>query len=124
MTFDEMRAALDIIENGVPEEIFAGLNGGIILSPETKLHPQGISNGLVINGEYHNEPHGLGRYIVIYYGSLSRAYGALPAEKQTEKLKEVLYHELTHHLENMAGDKSLEVKDAVFLEDYKKKHRK
>jgi hypothetical protein len=42
-------------------------------------------------------------------------------ERQKLKIKEVLYHELTHHLEHMAGDKTLEKKDAADLNAYKQK---
>lgn len=125
MTYEQMREALDIIADGVPGEIYAKLNGGIILSPETKIHPQSVGSELFINGEYHNEPYGMGRYIVLYYGSLIRTCGHLPEEQMTAKVKEVLYHELIHHLENMAGDRSLEKSDEAFLSKYlKKKNQK
>ena len=122
LTYKQMQEALDVIADGVPPEIYAKLNGGIVLSPETKVHPQSVGDELVINGEYHHEPNGLGRYIVLYYGSMSRSYGRLPDTAQIKKLKEVLYHELTHHLENLAGDKSLELTDAKNLEKYRQKH--
>lgn len=124
MTYDQMRDALDAIADGVPGEIYTKLNGGIILSPETKIHPKSVGKELVINGEYHNE-YGMGRYIMLYYGSLMRSYGHLSDEQLMKKVKEVLYHELIHHLENMAGDKSLEKSDSEFLDNYlrKRKHK-
>lgn len=123
MTYDQMRAALDEIADSVPGEIYTNLNGGIILSPETKIHPKSVGNELVINGEYHNDPYGMGRYIVLYYGSLMRTYGHLSVEKLKKKVKEVLYHELIHHLENMAGDKSLEKRDSELLDRYLRKQK-
>jgi hypothetical protein len=123
MTYEEMRRYLDELYDGLPEAVLNSLNGGIILSPDTKIHPQSIGNDLVINGEYHYQPYGLGRYIVLYYGSLVRSCGHMPEDAQKQKIKEVLYHELTHHLENMAGDKTLEKKDAADLDAYKRKRR-
>jgi predicted Zn-dependent protease with MMP-like domain len=124
MTYEEMQKILSDISDKLPAEIYAGLNGGIILSPDTKLHPQSVSDELLINGEYHFDPYGLGRYIVLYYGSLRRSFGHLPKERQIERVKEVLKHELTHHLEHQAGDKTLEKKDAAELNQYKRKHEK
>jgi predicted Zn-dependent protease with MMP-like domain len=118
-----MKDALGAIADGVPEEIYHKLNGGIILSPETKIHPKSVGKELVINGEYHNEPYGMGRYIILYYGSLMRSYGHLSDEKLMKKVKEVLYHELIHHLESMAGDRSLERSDAEFLDNYLRKRK-
>lgn len=124
MTYEQMHRELDAIADDLPGEIYTELNGGIILSPDTKIHPQSAGKELLINGEYHNEPYGMGRYIVLYYGSLIKTFGHLPEKRLKEKIKEVLYHELTHHLESMAGDKSLEIKDSIFLEEYKGRHRK
>ena len=65
----------------------------------------------------------MGRYIILYYGSLMRSYGHLSDEKLMKKVKEVLYHELIHHLESMAGDRSLERSDAEFLDNYLRKRK-
>ena len=121
MTYEEMQRFLGEISDGLPEDIFKSLNGGIILAPESKTHPQSIGGDLVINGEYHYQPYGLGRYIVLYFGSLIRSFGRMPMERQKQKIKDVLYHELTHHLEHMAGDKTLVKKDAVDLNAYKQR---
>ena len=91
------------------------------MAPERKIHPNSSGIDLVIYGEYLFEPYGLGRYIVLYYGSLIRSFGRMPMERQKLKIKEVLYHELTHHLEHMAGDKTLEKKAAADLNAYKQK---
>ena len=93
----------------LPQEIMNGLNCGVILRPDT-LYDE---DGLIILGQYHVEPMGLGRYVTINYGSIVDAYGYMSKKAFKEKLKYVLHHELVHHLEALAGDKSLEVQDEI-----------
>ncbi|MCL2528396.1 MAG: hypothetical protein FWE42_08250 [Defluviitaleaceae bacterium] len=109
LSYEETQEALNQQIDALPPEIFKGLNGGVALRPDTLYD----TNGLLILGQYHVEPHGLGRYVTINYGSILTAHGHLDSDGFREKLKEVLYHELTHHLENLAGDRSLEVKDSL-----------
>ncbi|MCL2362945.1 MAG: hypothetical protein FWC73_14185 [Defluviitaleaceae bacterium] len=109
LTFEETQTALDEFIDELPPEIFNGLNCGVALIPDTTYD----HNGLLILGQYHVEPQGLGRYVTIHYGSISAAHGHLPPEEFREKIKYVLHHELTHHLESLAGDKSLEKQDAI-----------
>jgi len=108
LTFEETQEALDQLVAELPPEIFKGLNCGVALRHDTLYG----KNGLLILGQYHVEPRGLGRYVTINYGSLMVNYGHFPPEKFIEKLKYVLHHELTHHLEHQAGDRTLEIKDA------------
>lgn len=122
MTIEEMQEYLDELEKNLPLEILNELNGGIILVDDIKMHPQSISNDLFILGEYHHEARGLGRYVIIYYGSIMRVHGHLSREKQMEKVKAVLYHELFHHLESQAGERSLEVQDAIDIARYKDRY--
>jgi len=107
LTFEETEETLSQLIDALPPGIFKGLNCGVALLPDTVYG----ENGLLILGQYHVEPYGLGRYVTIHYGSLWAIYGYMDAQVFTEKLKEVLHHELTHHLEHLAGDKSLEIKD-------------
>lgn len=102
----------------LPQKIFDDLNGGVIVLPETKLHPESTHRDLYVLGEYHFEPCGLGRYISIYYGSFEHLCSNETQEEQCRRLKEVLYHELTHHLEHLAGDRSLELQDERDLVAY------
>ena len=107
LTFEEAEIALEELVNELPQEIFKGLNCGISLRHETLYD----HNGLLILGQYHVQPYGLGRFVTINYGSLIAAHGHRSPEQFREELKEVLHHELVHHLENLAGDRSLEKKD-------------
>ena len=106
-TYEQTQEALDQLINALPPGIFRNLNGGVAL----REAPVYDHNGLLILGHYHVEPRGLGRYITIHYGSLAIAYGHLSPDRFCEKLKDTLHHELTHHLEHLAGDRSLEIQD-------------
>ena len=117
ITMDEMGVLLDEISEELPEDFFKNLNGGILLLPERKLHKKSIGNSLYIMGEYHKDG-SLGRYIAIYYGSFVHVFGAMPHEQLREELRKTLKHEFRHHLESMAGDKSLQIKDAQDIEEY------
>lgn len=119
--FEEMANILDDLVDELPEELLDGLNGGILLLEEIKYHPESIDNTLVVAGGYQKSV--LGYTIVIYYGSMMELYGHLSHEDLREKLKGTLYHELTHHLETMAGDQSLVIEDYLQIEKYKQEVR-
>jgi len=118
-----MEAMLDEIAYEIPKEFYRELNGSIVLLPEVKPHPESQNGGsLFIMGEYHNDRKGyggLGRYIIIYYGSFMQLYGGSSEKRLREELKKVLIHEFTHHLESLAGERDLEIKDAIDLERYR-----
>jgi len=108
-TFEETQDLLDEMVNSLPPGIFEGLNGGIHLSPDVFVD----DDNYFVMGHYHFEPHGLGRYITVYYGSLMEFYGRGTRRRFIKELEGVLHHELTHHLENLAGDRSLEIQDEL-----------
>ena len=120
---------LDDIAKDMPGDFYKELNGGIFLSPDTKLHPENQGDtaepeNLYILGEYHNDRTGyggLGRYIAIYYGSFAALYGNVSQARQKKELRRVLIHEFTHHMESLAGEYELEIKDAVQIEKYKRR---
>ncbi len=86
----------------LPEEIFKDLNGGVNLLPQTKKS----DDGRFVLGLYHHD--GMGRYVEIFYGSFRALYGDIPPERFREHLTATLHHELTHHIEGLAGDRTLE----------------
>ncbi|MCL2383824.1 MAG: metallopeptidase family protein [Oscillospiraceae bacterium] len=49
----------------------------------------------------------MGRYISIFYGSFVQLYGHYSKEDLYEELKKTLIHEFTHHVESLAGDRTL-----------------
>ena len=67
------------------------------------------ADGLYTLGLYHNDA--MGRWIELFYGSMRAVHPDCDEDALRELLSETLRHELTHHLENMAGDRSLELWD-------------
>jgi hypothetical protein len=123
ITIDEAEVMLNEIAAELPPEFFRELNGGILLLPEQKLHSKHIQSDLFTLGEYHDE-RGLGKYIIIYYGSMLRVFGHLSPARFKEELKETLLHEFTHHLESLAGERGLEIKDEIEMEKYRRLRRR
>ncbi|QOX62642.1 metallopeptidase family protein [Anoxybacterium hadale] len=118
ITIEEMEQILEELAEELPAEFYRELNGGILLLPETKISPEAKKNDLYTMGQYRYNP-SMGRYIVIYYGSFEALYAALPTENLKQKLREVLRHEFTHHLEDLAGERDLEKEDEAELERYR-----
>lgn len=122
LTFEQARDILSDLADSIPEVICRELNGGIILQPDEKISSHSLGDDLYTMGEYNYDPRGLGRYITIYYGSLIRVYGTATEKKQAEVLRQVLHHELIHHIESLAGDRTLERQDDEDLMRYRQSH--
>ena len=114
MPIDEVNDLLDEMAEAFPEVFFRELNGGICLLEEEQPDP--AFPGTYIMGEYCTDPM-MGNYIDIYYGS----FAALAQEEDwsvedwEDELYTTLAHELTHHVEGLAGERGLEIKDAEEL---------
>jgi len=102
LSFKEAGRILDEEVDALPEEIFRELNGGVNLLRRKKLD----KDGLCILGLYHHNA--MGRYVELYYGSFCAVYGDADEERFRAELRKTLHHELTHHLEGLAGDRTLE----------------
>ena len=119
LTIDRVNDLLDDMADSFPAALFDGLNGGINLLEEAKPDPEFPEGEMYILGEYCHDL--LGRYIVLYYGS----FAALAEQEDwTEEdwegeLWETFAHEFTHHMEGLAGERGLEIKDESFLEEYR-----
>lgn len=121
-SIDKVHEILDEIAEGLPKEFFRELNKGIILLPEYKLHPESEERDrLYILGEYCRNI--TGRNITIYYGSFKEVCWSYTEEKLRKQLRDTLVHEFTHHLESLAGEKGLEIKDAEDIERYRGRRR-
>jgi len=116
ISIERMHELLEQIAESFPEQFYEELNGGISLLPETKHSPYARAGDLYILGEYHRDA--MGRYIYIYYGSFLRAHGHLPEAEFYEELRKTVAHEFTHHLEDLAGERDLEIQDAEELAEY------
>ena len=122
LTFAQVGEILDDIADSLPEEFYKELNGGIILLPGAVVHRESNPlEPLYVLGEYRREPFGLGRYIVIHYGSFVRAYGRYPLEAQAEELRRILLHEFTHHIQSLGGTRNLEIDDDLRLDRYRQR---
>jgi len=102
ISFEEAGLILDKAIEELPQGIFDELNGGVNLLPASKTG----EDGRYVMGLYHHDQ--MGRYIEIFYGSLTALYSELSDEKFSKKLISTMHHELTHHVESLAGDRSLE----------------
>ncbi|MDY0236243.1 MAG: metallopeptidase family protein [Gudongella sp.] len=114
---DRVNEILDEIAETLPADFFKELNEGVVLLPQRKNHPKSkASRPLYIMGEYHRSI--TGSHIRIYYGSFKRVFNGLSEEQIKEQLESTLIHEFTHHLETLAGEKGLVIKDEEELDRY------
>ncbi len=117
VSIDEMENMLDELAAELPAEFYKELNGGIILLPQAKPHPESRGGDLFVMGEYYSKGN-LGRYIAIYYGSFTRVYWYLLKQQLMAQLRKTLRHEFRHHLESLAGERSLEIEDEQYIAQY------
>ena len=110
ITIDRAQVLLEQIAETLPAELYKDLNGGILLLPQEKISPYAVGDDLYILGEYQSGG-SMGRLIKIYYGSFEKLFGSLSEEEFKERLKKTLFHEFTHHLESLAGERDLEIED-------------
>jgi len=120
LTIDEFIDLANDAFSEIPEPVTERLNGGVIVQEYSKLHPESLpENPLYIMGEYVHDPLGLGRYILLYYGSFAAARQLENPERAFLEISAVIKHEFVHHLENLAGERDLEIEDEEDLEEYK-----
>ncbi|EGS31690.1 MAG: metallopeptidase family protein [Peptoniphilus sp. oral taxon 375] len=119
-TIEEVQELLDEAALRLPQGIFDGLTGGVVLSEEEVYHPDDLNHDLLIMGQYQVDS--FGARIMIYYGSLMKVYGNESRGFLYQEVEKLLHHELRHHIERLAGVNDLAEEDAVFLEGYRKGH--
>lgn len=120
-TIDEMQIILGELMDELPKPFFEKLQGGVIIVDQVKYHPEAQNKDLYILGEYQRGNYG--NMIRLYYGSFQRLYGNTSREFLKKRLRKTLRHEFRHHLENLAGERGLEIEDARFIRDYKLKNK-
>ncbi len=116
LSIDEVNEILDEVYEEFPPELFEDLNGGVLLLEDDVADPE-VGEDIYIMGEYCHDD--MGRYINLYYGSFVAVLGNAPRQVWVDELRETLRHELTHHVEGLAGERSLEYKDAAQLMQFK-----
>lgn len=102
LTYEQAGDVLDELVDELPGEIFKNLNGGVSFVEDAVRD----EDGRYTLGMYFHDK--MGRHIELYYGSFVELYGDMDDETFHRRLKSTLHHELTHHIENQAGDRSLE----------------
>lgn len=117
MTIDEMQQVLSQLADELPEGFFRELNGGIIIVPEIKYHPQAYGQNLFIMGEYVTDTF-MGRQIKIYYGSFEQVHHHTSPEVYRDALRATLRHEFRHHVEGLSRLMDLELEDKRQIERY------
>ena len=128
LTIEEYETMAGEITDELPEEFFDKLNGGIVVRPEAKLHPQSVPGApMYIMGEYTRNPM-MGRMVYLYYGSFIANYGRAPRSAQRDRLRGIITHELRHHMEWRSGTRELEIEDEkglrAYLERFVRKRKK
>lgn len=110
----------------LPPRLLEGLNGGVLIRREARRRPEDPP-GVYLLGEYVVEP-GVGRMIIIYYGSFRLTLAGEPWERVEKELRRTLRHELQHHLEHLAGLADLEREDeaqrSVWWEEWRRSDRR
>lgn len=113
LTVDQCYDILEHLVEELPQELLCGLNGGVLLLEDALPDPE-AGDDVFIMGEYCWDE--MGRYINIYHGSFAALLFDEPESVWEEELRITLRHELTHHVEGLAGERSLEYKDSAQLE--------
>lgn len=119
-SYEAFQEMLSEIMDEMPQDFYEGLSGGIVLQVEAKYHKiTQPGRPLLIMGEYQRSA--LGKQIKIYYGSFKKVYMNQLESVIAKRLREVVLHEFTHHLEGRAGLKTLEETDRERIGAYLKK---
>ncbi len=108
MKFKEFDDYIDyLVTNEIPPTLLESLNGGIRLSKA--LQQDDDEEDYYILGEYIED--NLGSYINLYYGSFMHFYGDKSNKRIKKEILSTIKHELTHHIESLAGDESLALEE-------------
>lgn len=116
LSIDEVYDILDEVYAEFPEALFQDLNGGVLLLEDEVADPE-AGEDVYVMGEYCCDE--MGRYINLYYGSFAALLADEPREVWVDELRGTLRHELTHHVEGLAGERSLDRKDEAQLAAYR-----
>ena len=82
LSIDEVNEILDDYYEQIPMELFAWLNGGVVLLEDALPDPE-AGEDVYVMGEYCCDE--MGRYIKIYYGSFAALLAEAPESRQVTK---------------------------------------
>lgn len=128
MTFSDFRQLLAEMVDEIPEEFMRELQAVLALEEE---HPEPDYQDVYRLGEYLDMgpeqflggSSGIGRHVVLYWGSFRRIAAGDPGFDWEEEMWETLTHELRHHVESLAGDASLIAQDELDARAFEKRRR-
>jgi len=112
----------EVLDNEIPDILLEGLNLGVIISPELEKNKE--ESRFIIMGVYVQNR--LGKQIILYYGSFLYFFKDKSEEVWKRKILSTIKHELTHHIEALAGQEDLANKEKyeTFLRQQKKLQKK
>lgn len=121
MELDDFTSCVsDILDKDIPSELLEGLNLGLIVRPELKAsvqEPDRITMGVYVRSV-------MGKQVILYYGSFLYFYKGKSDLYWRRKMLSTIKHELTHHIEALAGQEDLAKKEIYEAELRKKKASK
>ena len=122
LSFDQAGDLLDQMAEELPEAVFEGLNGGVSLLPDTVLDPE-LEDEVYILGEFCEDQ--MGRYIQLYYGSFAALAGEenWSHEDWERELRETLRQRSARLFEGLAGDSSLDRRDAEQMRQWRRRNK-
>ena len=112
LSIDEVNEILDDYYEQIPMELFAWLNGGVVLLEDALPDPE-AGEDVYVMGEYCCDE--MGRYIKIYYGSFAALFPDGDEETWKDEIFAPVAHDFTHHMEDAAGLHALDDQDMEFL---------
>lgn len=112
----------EVLDNEIPPILLEGLNLGVIVRPE--LYKRKDESQFIIMGTYVQNR--LGKQVILYYGSFKYFYEDKEEKVWKRKILSTIKHELTHHVEALAGQEDLAKKEKYekYLRKQKKKNKK
>lgn len=121
MDIDRFTALAEQLCERIPERLWAGLNGGIVVHEEARRNATD-PKGVYILGEYITDEH-LGAYVALYHGSFMKLLTGEPESVWENEVWETIRHELRHHVERQAGLGDLDIEDLIDLERFRQEER-
>src|SRR5690606_4810148 len=119
VSYKQFRRMANRLVRRIPAEFLKDLNGGIIALEEAEQRDPDLPDVYIL-GEYIEDPYGLGRQIVLYYGSFRKLFADEPVEVWEKELWETILHEIRHHIESLAGVDDLEIEDMRQLAEFRR----
>lgn len=120
VSLDEFERLANDFYDRIPERFFEGLSGGILIDERAEQRDPDLPDVYVL-GEYVQDDYGLGRYIVLYYGSFAALFGDEPQSVWEDELWETMVHEIRHHIESQAGLFDLDLEDERQMAEFRRR---